>query len=219
MIVAIDGPAGAGKSSVARAVARALDVAHLDTGAMYRAVTLAALAGALDIQDRRALDDFVASMNISLDDNSVTVDGDDITSKLRTPVVTEAVAGVATEPRVRAALVPLQRRLAQEGDIVVEGRDIGTVVFPGAEVKVYLTASPTERARRRAHQLGIPQTPDTLAELEADIRSRDETDATRDISPLQQATGAQRIDSTGMSLSEVVDAVVDLVRAAREGPT
>lgn len=212
MIVAIDGPAGAGKSTAARAVAAALSFAHMDTGAMYRTVTLAVLRDALDVTDRAQLDAFVRSMDVALEDNSVSVAGDDVTSKLRTPEVTEAVARVAAEPEVRAALVPLQRRLAASRDIVVEGRDIGTVVFPEADVKIYLTASPTERAMRRTRQLGLEVDPSVVDEQEQDIRSRDEFDATREASPLQQADTAHRIDSTDMTLDEVVGAIVELVR-------
>ena len=211
MIVAIDGPAGAGKSSAARAVAEALGFAHMDTGAMYRAVTLAALEGGLDVADRELLDEFVASMDVSLDDNSVIVEGKDVTSMLRTAEVTEAVPRVAAEPQVRAALVPLQRRLAASRDIVVEGRDIGTVVFPDAEIKIYLTASPTERAVRRTRQLGLEEDAGTIQEMAADIRARDTTDATREVSPLLQAEGSHRIDSSDMTLDEVVHAVVQLV--------
>lgn len=211
MIVAIDGPAGAGKSTASRAVAQALGFAHMDTGAMYRAVTLAALRDGLDIGDRASLDAFVASMDVSLDDNSLTIDGTDVTSRLRSAEVTQAVARVASQPQVRAALVPLQRRLAQRRDIVVEGRDIGTVVFPDAEIKVYLTASPTERALRRTRQLGLDEDTDTIEEMAADIHSRDTTDATREVSPLQQAHGSRLIDSSDMTLDEVVAAIVALV--------
>lgn len=211
MIVAIDGPAGAGKSSVARAAADALGFAHMDTGAMYRALTLAALEDGLDISDRSLLDAFVASMDVSLDDNSVTIDGRDVTTRLRTPEVTEAVPRIAAEPRVREALVPLQRRLAERRDIVVEGRDIGTVVFPDAEIKVYLTASPIERARRRTRQLGLAEDVETIEEMASDISARDTTDATREASPLVQAEGSHRIDSSDMTLEEVVAAVVELV--------
>lgn len=214
MIVAIDGPAGAGKSTTARAVAEALGFAHMDTGAMYRALTLAALDTSLDLTDRARLDEFVARMDVSLDDNTVTVDGTDVTSRLRQPEVTDAVARAAARPDVRAALVVLQRRLAERRDIVVEGRDIGTVVFPDAEVKVYLTAAPVERARRRTRQLGLECNDDTVAGHEQDMAARDETDATREVAPLQQAPGAHRIDSTSMSLDQVVDAVVALVHQA-----
>lgn len=211
MIVAIDGPAGAGKSSVARAAAAALGFAHMDTGAMYRALTLAALDEGLDVTDRDLLDAFVASMDVSLDDNSVTIGGRDVTAMLRTPEVTDAVPRIAAEPQVRAALVPLQRRLAERRDIVVEGRDIGTVVFPDAEIKIYLTASPIERARRRTRQMGLAEDDGTIEEMAADIGARDTTDATRDVSPLLQAEGSRRIDSSDMTLEEVVAAVVELV--------
>lgn len=211
MIVAIDGPAGAGKSSVARAAAAALGFAHMDTGAMYRALTLAALDEGLDVTDRDLLDAFVASMDVSLDDNSVTIGGRDVTAMLRTPEVTDAVPRIAAEPQVRAALVPLQRRLAERRDIVVEGRDIGTVVFPDAEIKIYLTASPIERARRRTRQMGLAEDDGTIEEMAADIGARDTTDTTRDVSPLLQAEGSRRIDSSDMTLEEVVAAVVELV--------
>lgn len=211
MIVAIDGPAGAGKSSVARAAAAALGFAHMDTGAMYRALTLAALDEGLDVTDRDLLDAFVASMDVSLDDNSVTIGGRDVTAMLRTAEVTDAVPRIAAEPQVRAALVPLQRRLAERRDIVVEGRDIGTVVFPDAEIKIYLTASPIERARRRTRQMGLAEDDGTIEEMAADIGARDTTDTTRDVSPLLQAEGSRRIDSSDMTLEEVVAAVVELV--------
>jgi cytidylate kinase len=211
VIVTIDGPAGAGKSSAARAAAEALGFAHLDTGAMYRAVTLAALRDGLDLGDRSRLDAFVASMDVSLDDNTLTIDGLDVTAQLRSAEVTEAVPRVASESHVRAALVPLQRRLAQRRDIVVEGRDIGTVVFPHAEVKVYLTASPIERALRRTRQLGLAEDPGTIEEMAAEIGSRDTVDATRDVSPLQQAEGSHRIDSSDMTLDQVVATIVSLV--------
>ena len=179
---------------------------------MYRAVTLATLEDELDVSDGAALDRFVASLDISLDDNSVSIAGRDVTQLLRTPDVTDAVARVAAEPQVRAALVPLQQRLAQRRDIVVEGRDIGTVVFPDAEIKVYLTASPMERALRRTRQLELDEDADTIREMADDISLRDATDATRDVSPLTQAAGSHRIDSSDMTLDEVVSAVVALVR-------
>ncbi|MEA2517836.1 MAG: CMP/dCMP kinase [Actinomycetota bacterium] len=211
MIIAIDGPAGAGKSTTAKAVARELGIAHMDTGAMYRAITLAFLRDGLAIDDPKQLDDLVAAIDVSLDDGSVHMDGVDVTGELRSTEVTEAVAAVAATPPVRAALVPLQRRLAAERDIVVEGRDIGTVVFPGAEVKIYLTASPSERAKRRTRQLGLEEAPETVDELEEEIRSRDDVDATREVSPLAQATEALLIDSTTMTLDEVVRSIVAAV--------
>lgn len=211
MIVAIDGPAGAGKSSTARAVAEALGFAHMDTGAMYRALTRAVLDNGLDTEDAEGLRRFVSSMDLRFDDNSVIVDGVDVTAGLRSPDVTQAVARVAAQPLVRTAMVPLQRRLAEDRNVVVEGRDIGTVVFPDAEVKIYLTASPAQRAARRARQLGLAEDTEAIEGLAADIRERDRTDATRESSPLQQAPGAYRLDSTDLTLDEVVAAIVALV--------
>lgn len=216
MIVAIDGPAGAGKSTTARSVAEALGFAHLDTGAMYRALTVAALDRGLDLEDRAALDETVAVLDVGIDDNHVELDGIDVSARIRDPDVTEAVARVAARPAVRAALVPLQRRLAAARDTVVEGRDIGTVVFPDADVKVYLTAAPAERARRRTKQLGLDDDERTVAELADDMATRDRTDSSRVVSPLQQAAGAHRIDSTGLTRDEVVNAIVSLVRDAGE---
>jgi CMP/dCMP kinase len=215
VIVAIDGPAGAGKSTVARAVAEALGFAHMDTGAMYRALTVAALDGA-DLDDPAQLEEVVGGLDMSLEDSSVTLNGVDVTGRLRETNVTDLVSAIAARPHVRVALVPFQKRLADDHDVVVEGRDIGTVVFPHAEVKVYLTASPEERALRRARQVGtIEET--SVTELEAVMRSRDSADATRETSPLQEAAGATRIDSTGVPFAEVVERVVELVRAAADG--
>lgn len=179
---------------------------------MYRALTLAVLDGQLDTSEVEELNRFVSTMDVSFDDNSVTVDGVDVTAGLRAPEVTQAVAHLAAEPLVRTALVPLQRRLAADRDVVVEGRDIGTVVFPDAEVKVYLTASPAQRALRRARQLGLAEDAEALESLAADIRERDRTDATRESSPLQQAPDAFRLDSTDLTLDEVVAAIVRLVQ-------
>ena len=215
MIVAIDGPAGAGKSTVARAVAERLGFAHLDTGAMYRAVTRAVLEGLLDPTDPDQLASVIGSMDVSLADGRVSLGGRDITMGLRAPEVTSAVSRIAANPAVRAALVPLQRRLAQGVDVVVEGRDIGTVVFPDADVKVYLTATPTERARRRARQLGLDDGASTLATIEDQMTARDAADASRSASPLTQPSDAHRLDSTAMPLPEVVDAVVAAVEQSQ----
>ena len=208
MIVAIDGPAGAGKSSVARAVAGRLGFAHMDTGAMYRAITLAAISGRIDLTDQRQLAAAVDAIEMDLDSSIVKLGDEDVTARLRTTDVTDAVSAVAAQPMVRAALVPLQKELARDHDVVVEGRDIGTVVFPDAEVKIYLTASAQERVRRRMRQLG-----DAIdgGNLEDEIRARDTADASRPLSPLQQAPDSHRIDSTEMSLDEVTDAIVELV--------
>jgi cytidylate kinase len=197
MLVAIDGPAGAGKSTVARAVAGALGATYLDTGAMYRCVALARLRGATD----------PAALEVGLGDR-VTLDGEDVTEAIRTPEVSAEASRVSSDPAVREALVAKQRELLADGDWVAEGRDIGTVVAPGAEVKVWLTADPAERARRRAAQLGAD-----LEEVLRDQRERDERDRTRRFSPMAQAPDAVEVDTTGLAVDEVVDRIVSLARA------
>jgi cytidylate kinase len=198
MLIAIDGPAGAGKSTVARAVARALGWNFLDSGAMYRAAALAALRGG---------DPTRASVKLG---ERVLLDGEDVTDQIRTPEVTEMASKIAADPAVRAALVEVQRAHIDSGDYVAEGRDIGTVVRPDAELKVFLTATPEERARRRARELG--------AEPEAILveqRIRDERDRSREHSPLQPAPDAVVLDTTGLSLEEVVDRIVALTKERR----
>ena len=193
MIVAIDGPAGAGKSTVARAVARALGFTYLDTGAMYRA---AALAGADD----------VSALRIEVGDDRVLLDGEDVTEAIRTAEVSEAASQVATRPEVRAALVVKQRQLIAEGDWVADGRDIATVVAPDAELKVFLTASPEERARRRAEELGLP-----VEQVLAEQRERDERDSGYGRTIDAPAPGAVKIDTTGLSVDEVVARIRELL--------
>jgi cytidylate kinase len=203
MVVAIDGPAGAGKSSVARAVAHRLGFTYLDSGAMYRSVALAA------IRAGRPPAELAEQVHIELRDGRVVVDEEDVTGAIRTPQVSEAASRAAADPAVRRAMVAMQRRLLSEGDWVAEGRDIGTVVAPDAAVKVFLTASPEERARRRATELG--------ADAEAVFKEqaiRDERDRTRAHSPLEPAPGAVVLDTTEMTLDEVVDRVVELARDA-----
>jgi cytidylate kinase len=198
--VAIDGPAGAGKSTVARAVARALTFTYLDTGAMYRAVALASLRGL----------DAVEALDIQLDDDAVLLNGEDVTSLIRTPAVSEQASVVARDPAVREAMVAQQRAIIAAGDYVAEGRDIATVVAPDAEVKVYLTATPQERARRRAAELGLD--PETVL---ADLTARDERDTSHGRTPLEPAPGAVPLDTTGLTIDEVVDAIVDRVEAVQ----
>jgi CMP/dCMP kinase len=203
MVVAIDGPAGAGKSTVARATARALGFTYLDSGAMYRAVGLMTGRQGGPAAER------AAELDIRLGDR-VTAHGEDVTEAIRTRDVSEAASKVATDPGVRAALVEKQRELLSHGDWVAEGRDIGTVVAPGAEVKVFLTASPEERARRRAAELGTDV--DTVMRDQA---LRDAQDSGREHSPLKQAPGAVELDTTGLTVDEVVQRIVELVEQAR----
>jgi len=203
MVVAIDGPAGAGKSTVARAVARALGFTYLDSGAMYRAVGLMAQRHGGAASER------ADELDIRLGD-SVVVNGEDVTEAIRTPEVSEAASKVATNPKVREALVKKQRELLANGDWVAEGRDIGTVVVPDAAVKVFLSASPEERARRRAAELGTD-----VETVLRDQALRDAQDMEREHSPLMAAPGAVELDTSGLSIDEVVDRIVELVKQAR----
>lgn len=204
MVIAIDGPAGAGKSTVAKAVAKGLGFTYLDSGAMYRAVALSLTRAPGDAAER------AAALDISLGDR-ITANGEDVTSAIRTPEVSEAASKVATDPGVRSALVEKQRELMSEGDWVAEGRDIGTVVAPHAELKVFLTASPEERARRRAGELGT----DVQTVLQ-DQTLRDATDRSREHSPLEPAPDSVEVDTTGLSIDEVVGRIADLAAERRE---
>jgi CMP/dCMP kinase len=203
MIVAIDGPAAAGKSTVARGVARALGFTYLDSGAMYRCVALA-------WRERGGEPGEVAeSIDLRLGER-VHVDGRDVTEAIRAPEVSEAASRVAADPRVREAMVRTQRRLMTRGHFVAEGRDIGTVVATDAELKVFLTASPEERARRRAAELRAD--PGTV---QAEQALRDERDRAREHSPLRPAPGAVEVDTTGLTVEQVVDRIVELVEQRR----
>lgn len=197
MLIAIDGPAGAGKSTVARAVAAALGFTYLDTGAMYRSVALALL------QDP-SVDP--ARLRIEVGDR-IRLDGRDVTEDIRTPQAGEQASRVSSDPAVRAAMVDKQRELIASGDWVAEGRDIGTVVAPDAELKIWLTASPQERARRRAAELGLD-----VETVLRDQALRDERDATRDHSPMEPAPDAVEVDTTGLDIDQVVAKIVELVR-------
>ena len=198
MVIAIDGPAGAGKSTVARAVAEALGFTYLDSGAMYRCVALASL-------ERGVEPATIATQLVIVLGDRVLLEGVDVTDAIRTPEVSELASQVAAVPAVREAMVEQQRRLMAAGDWVAEGRDIGTVVMPTAELKVFLTADPAERARRRAVELGL----DPAAVL-AEQGVRDERDRNRADSPLRPADGAVELDTTGLTLQEVVARVVAL---------
>ena len=214
--VAIDGPAGAGKSSVARAVAEELGLRYLDTGAMYRAVAFAALESGVDADDEAALGELVPQIDIEMDGEVLLLNGRDVTSLLRGKDVTSHAARVARHLVVREALVQLQRRLAATGDVVMEGRDIGTEVLPEADAKIFLTASLSERAQRRSRQLGLPGDADSVAQLEREIERRDRSDTERAVSPLAKADDATVVDTTGMSLEQVVDRIAQIVRAVDE---
>ena len=207
-VIAIDGPAGSGKSSVARALANRLGLGYLDTGAMYRAVTFAALHLGLELTDAAAAGDVARAMSLEMGASSVIVDGVDATSAIRGPEVSGAVSVVAAHPPVREELRRRQRAwVAAHGGGVVEGRDIGTVVFPDARLKVFLTASPDVRAHRRAAEQGETDEA-TIATWAANLAERDHLDSTRADSPLREADGAAVVDTSDRTIEEVVDDIV-----------
>lgn len=212
MIITIDGPAGAGKSTVARSLARRLGFMFLDTGAMYRAVTLAALRRQIDWSDAAALTELAGQVRIYLDDDSVWLDGDDVTDAIRTTNITTLVKHAANNPAVRSVLVEQQRASVVGKNVVTEGRDQGTVVFPQAELKIFLTAGPEERARRRLLDLQARGEQITLEEVLAKQNARDASDAGRDVGPLVAAPDAVHLVTDGHTIEEVIDQIEALAR-------
>jgi cytidylate kinase len=221
LVVAIDGPSGSGKSSTSRGVADRLKLAYLDTGAMYRAATVSVLDAGIDPEDAEAVTGCVGATRIDVGTEAgteiVRVDGVDVATRIRGAEVTRSVSAVSAVPAVRRLLVDRQRALVAGADaIVVEGRDIGTVVLPEATLKVYLTAAPEVRAERRASQLGVTD-PAEVAAIAADLRRRDEYDSSRADSPLRPATDAVVVDSSGLDRDAVVDRVLELALTAVGG--
>ncbi|MDT5273688.1 MAG: CMP/dCMP kinase [Mycobacterium sp.] len=221
VIVAVDGPAGTGKSSVSRGLARELQARYLDTGAMYRIVTLAVLRAGIDPAAQAAVAEAAAGVQLSVgynpDEDRSYLDAEDVSSEIRGDEVTKAVSAVSSVPAVRTRLVDLQRTLARgPGSVVVEGRDIGTVVLPEADVKVFLTASAETRARRRNDQNVAAGLPDDYAGVLADVRRRDHLDSTRAVSPLRAASDALVVDTSEMTESEVIAHLLQLVQQRSE---
>lgn len=221
MIVAVDGPAGSGKSSVSKEVARRCGLTFLDTGAMYRCVTLACLRSGVDLHDKGAVAQVAQGVSITFGtaadgSQTVSLDGADVTADIRTARIDQNVSVVAAQPRVRGRMVALQREMGARGDVIAEGRDVGTVVFPHADVKVFLTASAEARAHRRAVQREGGNTARADASIStteerrilADLKRRDELDSTRKESPLRAADDAHVLDSSGLSFDEVVQTVI-----------
>jgi cytidylate kinase len=212
MIVTIDGPAGAGKSTIARALAQRLGFRFLDTGAMYRAVALAAQEQGVDWDQPDELVALASTLDLQVDEDAVRISGRDVTQAIRTPEVTAITRYAANNPGVRAIMVTQQRHVAGDDDIVTDGRDQGTVVFPNAECKIYLTASPEERARRRTKELAASGKAVSFEEVLRDQNRRDNSDTGRDVGPLVAAPDAVQVPTDGLTPNEVLDQLERLVR-------
>ena len=211
--MAIDGPAGAGKSTIARGLAERLGFTYIDTGAMYRAVALWALRRGVDWGDMHRLERLAAAAEIELSPGRIRLNGEDVTEAIRAPEASDGASKVAVIPGVRRAMVAKQRAMGQQASVVMEGRDIGTVVFPDAEVKIYLDAGPQERVRRRLEEVRAKG--ETIAEgvLAAQMEERDRRDSTRADAPLAQAPDAVYLDSTHRTIEEVQEAILRIVRS------
>ncbi len=215
IVVAIDGPAGAGKSTLARRVAEKLGYVYINTGAMYRAVALWALRLNIDLTDMHKLEQLAAAAKIELQEGGtrVLLNGEDVTGAISDPLVSEAASRVSAVAGVRRALLVIQRGVAEQNSVVMEGRDIGSVVFPEAQIKIFLDADPGERARRRTLELQTSGQAADLATVESDIVERDSRDRTRAEAPLVQAPDAELVDTTGLSLEQVEQTVLKVIRA------
>lgn len=215
-IITIDGPSGAGKSSVSKALAAQLGFTYLDTGAMFRAVALAAHLQEISWSDEAALSELLRGTEIGFvrveGDDHVTLSGRDVEAEIRHPEISHGASQVAVHPSVRTFLLDRQRALCKEGGVILEGRDTGSVVFPDADVKIFLEASAQERAKRRLAQLG-PESGESLESIQASIEARDETDSQRKVAPLLCPEGAFRVDASSLSLSEVVEHILFLVKS------
>src|SRR5215203_6679557 len=213
LVIAIDGPSGAGKGTISRTLSETLGYRHIDTGAMYRAVGWKALHEHIPLDNEAAVAALAHRAVIVVEGGVVSIDGHDVTRAIRTPEIDKAATSVARLPRVRDALVARQRAMGADGGVVMEGRDIGTVVFPNADLKIYLDADPAERARRRAADSAHSAGQASQAAVAESIEARDRSDTTRLVSPLMLADDAIRIDTTTMPINEVVEMVLSLVRA------
>jgi cytidylate kinase len=212
VVVAIDGPAGAGKSTIARRLAERLQFTYIDTGAMYRAVALWGVRQNVSADDMHRMEQLAIAAEIELAPGRISLNGEDVTAAIRTPEVSNGASRIAVIPGVRRAMVAKQREMGERASVVMEGRDIGTVVFPNADVKVYLDANPPERVRRRLEEARAKGDSITEAALAAQMQERDKRDSTRSDAPLAQAPDAIFLDSTGMTIDEVEEAILKIVR-------
>lgn len=215
--IAIDGPAGAGKSTIAKFISKSLDIIYLDTGAMYRAVALKALKEGIELSNREMLSQLVKTLDIRIcyagSEQQIFLDGEDVSKKIRTPEVSLGASNVAVVPEVRIAMVELQREIASRNSVVMDGRDIGSYVLPDADFKFFLNASVDERARRRYNEQiekGIQNV--SLEEVKRDIQYRDKNDSSRELAPLKKADDAIEIDTTDMKIDEVINKILSIIK-------
>ena len=213
MIIAIDGPAGSGKTTIAKLLAKRLGFSYLDTGATYRSLTLKALEADLDLGDECALSDLAGSLSLNLENDKVYLDGEDVSAEIRAPRIDKNISLVVSFPKVRELMVQLQRKIAENRDFVVEGRDITTVVFANAEFKFYLDADFEARAQRRFKELTAKGIDIDFHELKKDLKTRDKADMGREIGPLRLAPDAVKVDTTGLTIEQVVEKIIGYIGA------
>ncbi|MST63032.1 (d)CMP kinase [Peptostreptococcus anaerobius] len=212
IVIAIDGPAGAGKSTVAKQVSRILNINYIDTGAMYRAITFKCIKNGLDLEDEKSVVDLCKNTDLKFENNSIFIDGQCVDDDIRTLQVSSKVSYVARIPGVRFYLVELQREMGKGDNVVLDGRDVGTQIFPNTKYKYYLNAAVETRAKRRYDELILKGVKASFEAIVEDVRNRDKIDSTRVVSPLIKASDAIEIDSTNMTIEEVVDFIVNDVR-------
>lgn len=211
MIIAIDGPAGSGKTTISRLLARKLNVSYLDTGATYRVLTLKALRENIDLDDYEKVKTLAETLDIRMEKNKVYLDGEEVSEEIRVPLIDKNISKIAANPMARKVLVNIQRKMAESGDFVAEGRDVTTVVFPGAKFKFYMDAFYFERVKRRHKELKEKEVNISLEELTEQVRKRDESDFTRKNSPLKKAADAVYVDTTNLTLEQVVDKLLSYI--------
>ncbi len=213
MIIAIDGPAGSGKTTVSRLLAEKLNISYLDTGATYRALTLKVLRENIDLDDYEKVKTLAGALDIRMEKNKVYLDGEDVSEEIRTPLIDRNISKIAVNPMARKILVDIQRKMAEGGDFVTEGRDVTTVVFPGAKFKFYMDAFYFARAKRRHKELRERNVDISLKELSEQMKKRDEADITRKDSPLKKTADAVYVDTTNLTLEQVVDKLISYIES------